>query len=102
MFDNMMVAKNNFKFENHSASGLLCKSMIKSKIIRFDKGSLWEDTIFSLQPYIKDDCGNRIKIIVLQVLLVSDKGFVIEYITEKDYNEELGYYLDAVQRKINL
>lgn len=88
MFDNT-ITKTNINFENHSASGLLCKSMIKSKIIRFDKGSRWEDTVFSFEPYIKVD-DTKIKIIVLQVLLASNTSYIVECITEKDYNEELG------------
>ena len=89
MFDNV-IAKTSVNFENRSTSGLLCKSMVKSKIIRFDKGSRWEDTILSFEPYIKDDCNNKIRLVVLQVLLASTTGYVVECITEKDYNEELG------------
>lgn len=89
MFDNV-IAKTNVNFENRSASGLLCKSMVKSKIIRFDKDSRWEDTIFSFEPHIKDDYNNKIRLVVLQVLLASTTGYIVECITEKDYNEELG------------
>lgn len=88
MFDSV-IAKTNVNFENRSASGLLCKSMNKSKIIRFDKGSRWEDTIFSFEPYVKID-DTKIKLIGLQVLLTSTTSYIVECITEKDYNEELG------------
>ena len=89
MFDNV-IAKTNVNFENRSASGLLCKSMVKSKIIRFDKDSRWEDTIFSFESRTKDDYNNKIRLVVLQVLLASTTGYIVECITEKDYNEELG------------
>ena len=89
MFDNV-IAKTNVIFENHSASGLLCKSMIKSKIIRFDKGTNWENTILSFNPYIRDDDNNKIRLVVLQALLVRNTSYIVECITEKDYNEELG------------
>lgn len=49
----------NIKFENHSASGLLCKSMLKSKIIRFDRESYRESTIFSPNPHIVINRGER-------------------------------------------
>lgn len=103
MFDTNVIKKssnNNYNiFNNHSASGLLCKSMVKSKIVRFDKNSKYEDTFFSDEPYIKKRksyyCGSydseeKIKIVVLQVLLVNDTSFIVEYITEDDFNEELG------------
>lgn len=93
MFDNM-IAKTNVNFENHSASGLLCKSMIKSKIIRFERNSYYENDIFSTNPHITINRGRReekiIDIIVLQVLLVSDTSFIVEYITEDDFNEAIG------------
>lgn len=84
----------NIKFENHSASGLLCKSMLKSKIIRFDRGSYREDEIFSPNPHItinrKELNEKTFNIIVLQVLLVSDRTYIVEYINEDDFNEEIG------------
>ena len=83
----------NIKFENHSASGLLCKSMFKSKILRFDRNSNYEDWIFSINPHIvvgEDYKKKDIPIIVLQVLLVNDKTYIVEYISEDDFNEEMG------------
>ena len=84
----------NIKFENHSASGLLCKSMLKSKILRFDRNSHYEDDIFDPNPCIVLNRGKFnekiIKVIVLQVLLVSDTTYIVEYINEDDFNEEMG------------
>lgn len=105
MFDTAVVKRssnNNYNtFNNHSANGLLCKSMVKSKIVRFDKDSEYEETMFSNEPYINKritETGfygsyttkKEVKIIVLQVLLVNDTRFIVEYITEDDFNEELG------------
>ena len=83
----------NIKFENHSASGLLCKSMLKSKIIRFDRNSNYEEWIFSINPHIvvgKNYNEKDIPIIVLQVLLVNDKTYIVEYINEDDFYDEMG------------
>ena len=92
MFDSV-IAKTNVNFENRSASGLLCKSMVKSKILRFERNSYYEDDMFSPNPHITINRGRReekiIDIIVLQVLLVSDTSFIVEYITEDDFNEAL-------------
>jgi len=89
MFDNA-IAKTNVNFENRSASGLLCKTMIKSKIIEFDKGTNWENTILSFDPYVRDGYNNKIRLVVLQVLLASNTSYIVECITVDDYNEELG------------
>lgn len=94
MFDNTMISKTHIKFENHSASGLLCKSMLKSKIIRFDRESYRESEMFSPNPHITINRGKyeekTINVIVLQVLLVNDTTYIVEYITEDDFNEEMG------------
>lgn len=97
MFDTTKITNKNItkvNFENHSASGLLCKSMAASKIIRFDNNSKLEDSVFDNNPHIvlSRGTGNetKIPIIVLQVLLVSDSRYLVEYITEEDYLKELG------------
>ena len=97
MFDTTKVTNQNttkVNFENHSASGLLCKSMVASKIIRFDNNSKLEDSVFANEPYIVINRGSynetKAPIIILQVLLVSDSRYLVEYITEEDYNKELG------------
>ena len=94
MFNTTMNKQStNIKFENHSASGLLCKSMLKSKIIRFDRNSNYEEWIFSINPHIvvgKNYNEKDIPIIVLQVLLVHDKTYIVEYINEDDFYEEMG------------
>lgn len=97
MFDTTKITSQNItkvNFENHSASGLLCKSMVNSKIIRFDNNSKLEDSIFANEPYIAINRGSynetKVPIIILQVLLVSDSRYLVEYITEEDYLNELG------------
>ncbi len=95
MFNTTINKQNtNIKFDNHSASGLLCKSMLKSKILRFDRGSNYEGDMFSPNPCITLNRGKyeekRINIIVLQVLLVNDETYIVEYINEDDFNEEMG------------
>lgn len=97
MLDTTKITSQNItkvNFENHSASGLLCKSMVASKIIRFDNNSKLEDGMFSNNPYIVINRGSyaeaKIPIVILQVLLVSDSRYLVEYITEEDYLHELG------------
>lgn len=97
MFDTTKITNQNItkvNFENHSASGLLCKSMVTSKIIRFDRNSKLEDSVFDNNPHMVLSRGSanetKIPIIVLQVLLVSDSRYLVEYITEEDYLNELG------------
>ena len=109
MFNNNTVRQSNynntnvsFNFENHSASGLLCKSMLRSKITRFDIGSKNEATLFSDNPYLivkvskkgydgRDyEYETEVKVVVLQVLLMNDERYLVEDITEDDFNKELG------------
>lgn len=89
--------------ENHNASNIMCKSMQKSKFKRFERGSITEQTIFSNEPHLTKtvlkrynpyepayEIEEKIKVVVLQVMLIDNEVYLVEYITEEDFNKELG------------
>lgn len=89
--------------ENHNASNIMSKSMQKSKFKRFERGSITEQTIFSDEPHLTKTVFKRynpyepaykveekIAVVVLQVMLIDDELYLVEYITKDDFNEELG------------
>ena len=84
--------------ENHSASSIMCKSMYKSNFKRFERGSKTEQTIFSDKPYLTKkvfkrcdpyspayEVEEKIEVVVLQVMLIDDSVYLVEYITKEDY-----------------
>lgn len=84
--------------ENHSASNIMCKSMYKSNFKRFEIGSKIEQTIFSDKPYLTKkvlkrynpyeptyEIEEKIEVIVLQVMLIDNNSYLVEYITKDDY-----------------
>ena len=89
--------------ENHSASNIMCKSMHKSKFKWFERGSRNEQTIFSSEPYLTKkvlkrcnpyepayEVEEKTEVVVLQVMLIDNDVYLVEYITKEDYNKELG------------
>lgn len=89
--------------ENHNASNIMYKSMQKSKFKRFERGSINEKTIFSDEPHLTKtvlkrynpyepayEIEEKIEVVVLQVMLIDNELYLVEYITKEDYNKELG------------
>ena len=90
----------NVNVENHSASNIMRKSMYKSKFKRFERGSKVEQTIFSDEPHLTKkvlkryeydpyspgyEVEEKTEVVVLQVMLIDNNLYLVEYITKDDY-----------------
>ncbi len=96
MFDsnithNTSITKTSVSF-NAPATGIIQKSAPKSRFVRFAQGSRFEDNIFGIAPVMftnKEDedrgyASERKPITILQVLLTTNNGFLVEYIFDED------------------
>lgn len=72
---------------NTPCTGLMQKSHPKSNFQQFPKDCKMAEWVFSDYPRLQKDTYNADKIVVLQIMVFGDEEMLIEYVYEKDLEE---------------